>query len=349
MNPTLKKYTIQSFTFWIIVSIIIATIFPPKGEWKGFFEKLTVAAIALLFFLHGAKLSREAILQGLGHWRLHILVFSSTYLLFPALGLLMGLIPRSIMSEEIYKGFIYLSVLPATVQSAIAYTSIARGNVAAAICSASGSSLLGVFISPLYVSLLLSAQGEIHFVEATLKIFLQLLVPFFVGHLVRPRILWFIEKHKGIVNVADQSSILLVVYTAFGAAVLEGIWTRFQIKEFVLITVLSLILLFVVLGINLFLARFFKFNKKDEITILFCASKKSLANGVPMANVLFPVSVIGVMLLPLMIFHQLQLMICAWIAEWYAKRPEDDEDAQHGGNGGNGGKNKGEDKIEAKA
>ena len=138
----LQRLRVDTFLLVLVAVVILASLFPCEGNTKLFFEYLTTAAIALLFFMHGAKLSREAIIAGMGHWRLHLVVFLSTFALFPLLGLAMqALVPAGILTPTVYLGFLYLCALPATVQSAIAFTSVAGGNVAAAICSASASSI----------------------------------------------------------------------------------------------------------------------------------------------------------------------------------------------------------------
>ncbi|MCB5300840.1 bile acid:sodium symporter family protein [Yersinia bercovieri] len=317
----LQRLKIDKFLLVLILVVIIASIFPCEGEVKVWFEHLTTAAIALLFFMHGAKLSRAAIVSGMGHWKLHLLVFLSTFALFPLLGLGMNVLVPGVLTPTLYLGFLYLCALPATVQSAIAYTSVAGGNVAAAICSASASSILGVFLSPILVGMLMQTQGgDTDTLHAIGSIIMQLMVPFIVGHLSRPLIAQWVERHKKLVNITDRSSILLVVYVAFSEAVVQGIWHQIDGWSLLAILVCSMVLLTVVLVVNTLAARWLGFNTADEITIVFCGSKKSLANGIPMANVLFPAAVVGVMVLPLMIFHQVQLMVCAVLAQHYAKR-----------------------------
>ncbi|KLN96676.1 bile acid:sodium symporter family protein [Moellerella wisconsensis] len=320
--PWLNKLKIDPFLITMLLVIGIASIFPCEGEVKVGFKYLTVAAIALLFFMHGAKLSREAIMAGIRHWRLHLLVFSSTFIVFPILGLGMHFMVPEWMSPTVYMGFLYLCALPATVQSAIAFTSVAGGNVAAAVCSASASSILGVFLSPILVGMLMDADGSqaVDTFNAIGSILLQLMLPFVVGHLARPLIEKWINRHRKLINITDRSSILLVVYVAFSEAVVEGIWQKIDAYSLLMICVVSCLLLLVIIVMNIAAARLLKFSKPDEITIVFCGSKKSLANGVPMANVLFPASVVGVILLPLMIFHQIQLMVCAVLAQRYANQ-----------------------------
>ncbi|WP_435948311.1 bile acid:sodium symporter family protein [Dryocola sp. BD586] len=308
------------FTLTLICTVLLASFFPARGSFVGFFEGLTTVAIALLFFMHGAKLSREAIIAGSSHWRLHLWVMCSTFVLFPALGILFAWWAPVNVSPEIYTGFLYLCILPATVQSAIAFTSIAGGNVAAAVCSASASSLLGIFLSPLLVGMVMHVHGASGSLQQVGSIMLQLLVPFVAGHLSRPWIGEWVARHKKWIGKTDQTSILLVVYSAFSEAVTHGIWHKVGAGSLLFIVVASLVLLGIVITINIFVARRLGFDKADEITIVFCGSKKSLANGIPMANILFPVASVGMMVLPLMIFHQLQLMICAVMARRYQQQ-----------------------------
>ncbi|MBK4785053.1 MAG: bile acid:sodium symporter [Pantoea sp. Pent] len=303
----------------LIITVLLASFFPAKGGFVDVFEYLTTAAIALLFFMHGAKLSREKIIAGSSHWRLHLWIMCSTFVIFPILGLLLVWWHPVNVGAEIYTGFLYLCILPATVQSAIAFTSMAGGNVAAAVCAASASSLLGVFISPLLVNLVMNVHSNApgNGLEQIGKIMLQLLVPFVLGHRARRWIGGWVEKHRSLIGKTDQTSILLVVYSAFSEAVVNGIWHRVGVDTLLWILAGSLLILFVALAINLGASRLFGFSRADEIVVLFCGSKKSLANGVPMANILFPASAVGIIVLPLMIFHQVQLMVCSFIAQRY--------------------------------
>ncbi|POY59854.1 bile acid:sodium symporter [Pectobacterium versatile] len=323
----LQRLRIDKFLLVLILVVVTASILPAEGSVKVFFEHLTTAAIALLFFMHGAKLSREAITTGMGHWRLHLVVFASTFILFPLLGIGMSLLSPVVLTPTLYLGFLYLCALPATVQSAIAYTSMAGGNVAAAICSASASSILGVFLSPILVGLLMHTQGgETDTLHAIGSIIMQLMVPFVIGHLSRPLIAKWVERNRKLINITDRSSILLVVYVAFSEAVVQGIWGQINVWSLLAVVGCSIVLLAIVLVVNTLVARKLGFNTADEITIVFCGSKKSLANGIPMANVLFPAAAVGAMVLPLMIFHQIQLMVCAALAQRYAKRINKEQD-----------------------
>lgn len=313
----------DNFTLALLAVVAIATLFPCEGRVAVFFEWLTAAAIALLFFMHGAKLSREAILAGAGHWRLHLLVFACTFVMFPLLGLALKPALTPLVGDELYLGMLYLCALPATVQSAIAFTSLARGNVPAAICSAAASSLIGIFLTPLLVLLLMSVEGETgSTLDSIGKIVLQLLVPFVAGQVARRWIGAWVARNRGWLKSVDQSSILLVVYTAFSGAVVSGLWQIVPLGHLLGLVLACCLLLAVVLWLTSLLARVLGFDLEDRITILFAGSKKSLATGVPMAQVLFASSAVGMIILPLMLFHQIQLMVCAVLAQRYAARDE---------------------------
>ncbi|WP_447749632.1 bile acid:sodium symporter family protein [Pseudomonas nicosulfuronedens] len=317
----------DNFTLALIATVTVASLLPCEGTTAVIFGWVTNLGIALLFFLHGAKLSRQAIVAGATHWRLHLLVFACTFILFPILGMALKPVLSPLVTPDLYLGMLYLCALPATVQSSIAFTSLARGNVSAAICSASASSLMGVFLTPLLVQLLIGTHGDtgISTLDAIGKITLQLLVPFVAGQLLRPWIGAWVERNKPVLKYVDQGSILLVVYTAFSAAVIQGLWHQIPLPALAGLVVACCVLLALALLATNLLGRYLGFSLEDRITIVFCGSKKSLATGVPMASVLFASSTVGVILLPLMLFHQIQLMVCAVLAQRYAQR----QDGQH--------------------
>ncbi len=313
----------EPFVLALLATVLLATLLPARGAGVPWFEAITDAAIVLLFFLHGAKLSREAILDGARNWRLHLAVFAVTFGLFPLLGLGIASIPR--LDPGLAAGMLFLTLLPSTVQSSIAFTAIARGNVAAAVCSASFSNLIGILLTPALVALLMAGAGDGPGIslKSVESIALQLLLPFVAGHLARTLIGGFVGRHKKMVGIVDRSSILLVVYTAFSAAVVEGLWSRVSGMTLLLVLLLCCALLAVILCATWGLGRALGFARADAIVLLFCGSKKSLASGVPMAGVLFPPAQIGGILLPLMLFHQIQLIACAVIARRYAAQPDE--------------------------
>lgn len=322
------RFLPDNFTLALIAVVVLASVLPASGALAHYVDLITTGIVSLLFFLHGAKLSREAIFAGIGHWKLHLWIFIATFVMFPVLGLVLRPVLSPLVTTEMYLGVLFLCTLPATVQSAIAFTSIARGNVPAAVCSASASTLLGILVTPILVSLILNKTAEGgDALQAVGKIALQLLLPFIVGHLMRPLIGSFLQRRSSIIKLVDQGSILFVVYAAFSASVISGLWQQTPIPSLMGLIVLCCILLAVVLFLTTWGARRLGFNKEDEITLVFCGSKKSMVSGIPMANVLFPAASIGAIVLPLMLFHQIQLMVCAVMAQRYARRAAEAEEA----------------------
>jgi sodium/bile acid cotransporter 7 len=314
-HAMMKK--IDIFTLALIATVCLASLFPVDGTAAHAFAVATQIAVAALFFLHGVNLSPEAMKEGLSHWRLHGLVFLATYVLFPALGLLAQLLPDSVLSRPLAMGVLYLCCLPSTVQSSIAFTSMARGNVPAAICSASMSNVIGVVLTPLLVSLLLSAKGGVS-VGQIEGIVLQILVPFAVGQLLHGRLGAWSARNKKTLYIFDRGSILMVVYGAFSEAVVRGLWHQMPPVSLAVMVLINFALLGLVLLATAKLGDLAGFDKADRITLIFCGSKKSLASGVPMANILFPAAIVGPVVLPIMLFHQIQLMACAVLARRFA-------------------------------
>jgi sodium/bile acid cotransporter 7 len=307
----------------ILGMVALASLLPARGEAAGALSLVTKLVIALLFFLHGAKLSRAAVVAGLTHWRLHLVILASTFVLFPLLGFAAIRLPAAVLPPTLGAGLLFLCCLPSTVQSSIAFTSVARGNIAAAVCAASASNLFGIFLTPLLVAATLGVRGAGSPLGEAQAIALQLLAPFLAGQAARVWIADWMRRHATLVGLVDRGSILLVVYGAFSEAVVRGIWRQVSAAQILSVAVISGVLLAVVLVITAFASRRLGFDKADEIAIVFCGSKKSLATGVPMAGILFPAASVGLIVLPVMLFHQLQLMACAVIAQQYAARPRE--------------------------
>jgi sodium/bile acid cotransporter 7 len=318
----LRRIRPDWYLILILSMVALATVAPARGAAAPAFELATKIAIGLVFFLHGARLSREAVVGGLTHWRLHLVVLGATFGLFPLLCLGITALPAWITPPELAAGVVFLGCLPSTIQSSIGFTVIARGNVAAAVAAASASNLLGVVLTPALVALTLHAKGAVSG-HAVWAIVLQLLAPFLAGQVLRRWIGGWVAANAGWLSKIDRGSILLVVYTAFSSAVVGGVWDRIGALDLARLIAICCALLAVVLIATWAAARALGFDKADEIAIVFCGSKKSLASGVPMAGVLFPGPAAGLALLPLMVFHQIQLMACAAIAQSYAKRGDE--------------------------
>ncbi len=316
----LDRLHIDPYLLAIVGTVALASVLPARGEVATGFGHASAGVIGLLFFLYGARLSREAVWQGFAHWRLHAVILASTFVLFPLLGLAARVFTPSLLSPELYLGLLFLCALPSTVQSSIAFTSIAGGNVPAAVCAASASSLLGILATPLLVGLLMRAHGGVS-LGGVEGIVLQLLVPFLAGQVARRWIGGWLARNARLTGLVDRGSILLIVYAAFSEGVVSGIWQQIDLRSLAAVMVLDMVLLGLVLAITTLASRWLGFSREDEIAVVFCGSKKSLASGVPMLNVLFPAHAVGLMVLPLILFHQVQLMVCATLARRYAARP----------------------------
>ena len=319
MRKLLVRLPIDPFIALLLTMVALASLLPARGVGAVMADHGCALAIALLFFLYGARLAPLAALAGARHGRLHLAVFLSTFLLFPALGLAARALAPHLLTSELWTGVILLCVLPSTVQSSVAFTSIARGNVPAALCAATVSNLAGILLTPVLAGVLLSAGHGGVSASMLGDIGLQLLLPFAAGQALRPWIGAWAERNRRLLGFVDRGSILLVVYTAFSEGMVAGIWHQLDIAMLARLFLVDATLLAAVLAATTLLSRRLAFGRADEITIVFCGSKKSLASGLPMASVLFAGGAVGLIVLPLMLFHQLQLMVCAALARRYAE------------------------------
>jgi sodium/bile acid cotransporter 7 len=296
----------------------VASLLPCYGAGARVFDSLALLAIGSLFFLQGARLSRDAIVAGMKNWRLHLGIASTTFILFPLLGLGLFRLSPGILTPPLQIGVLFVCALPSTVQSSIALTSIARGNVAGVICAATASNIIGAILTPMLLTLMLRVQGAAIDLNGLWKILVELILPFIVGHLLRPWIGQWADQNRGILAVTDRSSVLLVVYTAFSAAVVDGVWSRTPpITLAALVLIDALLLIAVLVAIKL-ASRLFALPRTDEVAMIFCGSQKSAITGVPMAHLLFSGLAAGMIVLPIIIYHQLQLWLGAWLARRYA-------------------------------
>ncbi|HEX3782193.1 MAG TPA: bile acid:sodium symporter family protein [Pseudonocardiaceae bacterium] len=319
MPKLLTRLHLDPLILSILGTVAFACLLPVRGLGALAAGDATKIAIGLLFFLYGARLSPAQAWAGARHWRLHLTVFCSTFVLFPLLAMAARALVPAVLTPTLYTGVVLLCAAPSTVQSSIAFTSIAKGNVAAAICSASFSSLIGIVLTPLLVGLLAAGTGGLSAASVG-EIVVQLLVPFLAGQLARRWIADWLAAHRTLLTIVDRGSILLVVYTAFSEGMVAGSWHQLSLLRLVALLGLDAALLGLALGITSGLAKRLRFPRADRITIVFCGSKKSLATGISMASVLFAGHDIGLIVLPLMLFHQIQLMVCAALARRFADR-----------------------------
>lgn len=326
----LSRLPVDKFLLAIITAAVLASIFPATGVWVDVLDVATTVAIGTLFFLYGARLSPSETLAGLKHWRMHVTILSFTYVLFPLLGLVVVAVVGPFVGPSLSAGLLYLTLVPSTVQSSIAFTSIAKGNVAGAVVSASASNILGVFLTPALAWLLMTNTGRVEFTTSTIfDIMLQLFLPFVAGQLSRRWTAGFVTSHPEL-KLVDRGSIVLVVYSAFSAGMREGMWTQTSWTSLLVVLGVCVVILAIMLALTWWTARRLGFTRPDAIAIQFCGTKKSLASGLPMAGVLFAGQPIGLLILPLVLFHQAQLMACSALAGRYARHPDETTPADAG-------------------
>jgi sodium/bile acid cotransporter 7 len=318
---------IDGFTAGLLATLVLAVLLPASGSVYDVLKTTSSLVVAALFFLHGLKLSPANLWAGLTSWRLHLVITLATFLIFPVLGLLMK--PAVLFmtgNRQLYLGLLFLCALPSTVQSSIAFTSIAGGNVAAAVCSASFSSLLGVFVTPVLVNLTMQTAADGSLAKAVWDLCLQLVFPFAAGQLSRRWLLGWLDRRRKLLGFTDRLSVLFIVYVSFSRGTTEGLWGTLTWPMFLALVVCCGLLLGAALLSTTALGRALGFERAERIVVLFCGSKKSLVTGVPMANVIFPPATASVIILPLMVFHQMQLLACSFISRKLSRsRPPDDD------------------------
>ena len=312
----------DTFLLMIVAMAIVGTLLPVHGVGVTIGTWVSRVMVACLFFLYGTRLQRAETIAGLKHWRLHAVILACTFVLFPVIGLALAPLSPGLISPELYRGLLWVCVVPATIQSAVNFTSIARGNIAGAVVSSSLSNMLGVVVTPMLAMLLMSTTGLKISAASIIDIVCQVLLPFVAGQLLRRWCAGFVLGHPKL-KYFDQATIAMVVYLAFSAAKTQHVWSRTSIGQVLVILGIILAILAFMLCFTWHLAGWLHFGRRDQIAIQFCATKKSLTSGVPMAYVIFPSAAVGLIVLPLMIFHQAQLLACSVLASRYAARDEE--------------------------
>ncbi|BCL77018.1 hypothetical protein JHS3_27540 [Jeongeupia sp. HS-3] len=316
----------DGFLLSLILAIVVANLAPALGASGGVLQMdwITAIGISVVFFLNGASLAPERLKAGAANWRLHLLVTTSTFVIFPLIGLALYFGLSSWLPAALLLGVFYLCALPSTVSSSVAMTSMARGNVAGAVFNATLSSLLGMMITPLLVGLLFQHSGHgLSLLEQLRSIAIQLFLPFVAGQLLRPLLKELLLKHRQLVNYVDRGVIVLIVYNSFCDSAMAHIWSNYSVGMLLFVAAIVSVVLFVALYLTRFAARRAGFSVEDEITAVFCGSKKSLAAGIPMAKLIFGAHpALGLIVLPIMFYHQIQLFVCSIIAKRYAERTD---------------------------
>ena len=309
---------IDPFIVALLAAALLASFIPATGDALEALKNVSLVAIGLLFFLYGTRLSTSETLAGLRHWRLHIVVLATTFVAFPLAGLAARLLEPDILTPALASGVLLLCLVPTTVQSNVVFTRIAGGNVAAAVVAASLSSLIGVFLTPAMVALLMAADATVD-ANSVLRIVLQLFVPFVAGQLLRPALGAWVNRHEPRLRFFERGSIVLVVFVAFSEGAQADIWSTLSVWSVVAVTAVCAVLLVLATGWTWGLGRALGFNRRDRITVLFCGSNKSLASGLPIASVLFSGGTLALLVLPLMLYHQMQVIAGAMIATRLAR------------------------------
>lgn len=323
LSALLAKGKVDRFILAILLAVAVASLLPARGGFATGFDMATKVAIAVLFFMYGGRLEPREALAGVRHWRLHLTILSFTYVVFPLLGLLLRPLQGRLLSDLLFAGVLYLCAIPSTVQSSITFTSIARGNVAGAVVSASLSNMLGVVLTPLIVLLTMTTSGRVNVDgRAVVDLVLQILLPFVLGQLSRRWTASWLAANNTWLKLVDRGVIVAIVYAAFSRGMRENMWSLVEVSDLIVLTLVLLVLLALMLWLTLTVARALGFNRADQIAIQFCGTKKSLATGLPMAIVLFPGLPVGLMVLPLMVFHQVQLMVCSALAQRYGREAD---------------------------
>lgn len=314
----------DSFILFLIVSIVLAYFFPQLAVYENgeVLEYFTTIGVSLIFFFYGLKLSFQDIKSGLSNWKLHLLVQLTTFLLFPLLVLLFYPFIETISQRHFWISFFFLAALPSTVSSSVVMVSIAKGNIPAAIFNASISGLIGVIITPFWMSLFLDFQTENVFADVYWGLIQEIIIPVLLGLLLQRFWGHWAMKHSKKLSQFDKTIILFIVYGSFADSFVSGVFTSIS-ALYLFYIFLAVLLLFCVVywGIFVLSKYVFKFTTEDQITALFCGSKKSLTHGSVFGKFLFVNNPnAGLYFLPLMIFHAFQIFIVTIIAQKYSKR-----------------------------
>lgn len=322
----LAKLKKEWFLVGMVVAIALATVTSEFGRSGGVIhlDQLTGIGIAIVFFLHGLGLSPQAIKAGLTNWRLHVYIQMATFVVYPILWVIFGEAFLAYMPSALAFGFCYLLVLPSTISSSVAMTSVGKGNVPGAIFNASLSSILGVFITPLLIQLFMGFEGvQLDLLDSVISISKLLLLPMIAGQIMRPYLVAWVDRHKAVVNKVDKYVILLIVYNAFCDSVVNDIWSEFSVGLLATSIIICTVILLVMVHLIQWGARRTKFTLPDEVAAVFCGTKKTLAAGIPMAKVIFGADPsLGMILLPIMLYHPIQIFYCAVLANRYARQSE---------------------------
>ncbi len=324
MHSTKNFLNKHGYMVCIVGAAVLGLLIPGPGGTGGILHlsTLTYVGIMLVFFLHGANLSPDKLKAGFTQWQLHLFVQLATFVLFPIIGIGIFMVGRGWLPNDMLLGFFYLCALPSTISSSVAMTALARGNLSGAIFNATISGLIGMVMTPMLMSFVMAKSGHpISLLSAMMDVMIQLMLPFAAGQMLRRPLLTLMARNKKLLSTLDRGVIVLIVHASFCNSQQAGVWSSYSLYTLAALIVLTGILLVIILCLTTWSSRRLGFNTEDEIAAVFCGSKKSLANGMPMAQAMFAGHAgMGIFVLPMIIYHQLQLLVCSVLAERYANR-----------------------------
>lgn len=320
------KFKLDKFVLAIITTVCIAYLFPNFGADDSWFPIDTISGygISLIFFFYGLKLSPDKIKSGLKNWKLHILVQSATFIIFPLVVLLFYPLMKNEEQHTMWLAVFFLAALPSTVSSSVVMVSIAKGNIPAAIFNASLSGIIGILLTPLWMKPFLEEQqADFNFEKVYTQLIFQIIIPVILGIILQRFGSKWAQKYNSQLSFFDKAIILLIVYKSFAESFISGIFKTLQWYDMFILLIIVSVLFWVVYGLINWIAKRLGFNREDRITASFCGSKKSLVHGTVMSKVLFTnAATIGIILLPLMLYHAMQILVISIIAGKLAKEVE---------------------------
>jgi sodium/bile acid cotransporter 7 len=312
----------NGFILSLFLAILLAYLFP-TALIKLPINLITDIGIGLIFFFYGLKLAPDELKLGFLNFKSHLLIQISTFLLFPLLTFLFIPFFEGGLTSELWLSIFFLGVLPSTVSSSVVMVAIARGNLPTAIFNASISGLIGILLTPLWMSFFMAKSGDFEFLEIIYKLCLQIVLPLILGLVLQQYLGKTARKHSKILGYFDKAVIVLIVYSSFSNSFNSGLFEIVKIYDLVKILAIVILLFFGMYALIGGLCKWFGFNLKDTITTKFCGTKKSLVHGSVMVKIIFGTSAsVGIFLLPIMLYHILQLLVITIFAEKYRKRED---------------------------
>lgn len=317
-TPSRPKISLDPLSVGVVVMMILGLVIPTTPEWRLILDDAKTYAIMLLFLLYGARLPTTEVIDGLKNWRLQGSIALITFGFFPLVSLILGPLLDGWMAPLLISGLVYLCVLPSTIQSSVALTGAANGNVPGAICAATLSNVGGMGLTPLLAALLVGGSegqpGAGVSVQGFIDIFYVLLLPFIIGQLARPWVGATVQRYSHITKQVDRSVIWLNVFVAVAMATADNVWASVDALQLLVMVMICGILLALVLIVTWTMGKAMGMSYPDRVALLMCGSKKSLSSGLPIAAAIFPPAMLGLISVPMIVYHQIQLVVCAIIA-----------------------------------